>query len=141
MQCVSFVYLLPKAACQGEPLQGRSFLLWSIDMKKAVIATGGKQYLVSEGETITVELLKDVGKKVEFEALLLVDGDKVQIGKPAVANLKVSAEVVEPDVQSDKVTSIRYKAKKRVRTVRGHRQRQTVLKIAKIAWTLPLLNY
>ena len=44
-----------------------------------------------------------------------------------------SAEVVSADVQADKVTSIRYKAKKRVRTVRGHRQHQTVLKVTKIA--------
>lgn len=102
-------------------------------MKKAVIATGGKQYLVSEGETITVEKIKDAGKSIDFEALMLIDGDKVQIGAPMVAKLQVSADVVEADVQADKVTSIRYKAKKRVRTVRGHRQHQTVLKISKIA--------
>lgn len=102
-------------------------------MKKAVIATGGKQYLVSEGETISVEKIKDAGKSLNFEALMLIDGDKVQIGAPTVAKSQVSAEVVEADVQADKVTSIRYKAKKRVRTVRGHRQHQTVLKISKIA--------
>lgn len=102
-------------------------------MKKAVIQTGGKQYLVSEGETVTVELLKQDGKTVSFEPLLVVDGDKVQVGAPTVAKASVSAEIVEADVQADKVTSIRYKAKKRVRTVRGHRQHQTVLKITKIA--------
>lgn len=102
-------------------------------MKKAVIATGGKQYVVSEGDTVKVELLKDAGKTVDFEALLLIDGDKVQVGVPSVNGSKVTAEVVEADVQADKVTSIRYKAKKRVRKVRGHRQHQTVLKITKIA--------
>jgi large subunit ribosomal protein L21 len=102
-------------------------------MKKAVIKTGGKQYLVSEGETIKVELVKGAGKTASFEPLLTVDGDKVQIGTPIVANAKVTAEVIEADVQADKVTSIRYKAKKRVRTVRGHRQHQTILKITKIA--------
>lgn len=104
-----------------------------IFMKKAVIQTGGKQYLVQEGETIRVELLKEAGKTVSFDSLLSIDGDTVQIGTPAVANSKVTAEIVEIDVQADKVTAIRYKAKKRVRKVRGHRQHQTVLKITKIA--------
>ncbi|MGC1176857.1 MAG: 50S ribosomal protein L21 [Candidatus Saccharimonadales bacterium] len=101
-------------------------------MKKAVIQTGGKQYLVQEGETIRVELLKDLGKTIDFEALLIIDGDTVQVGVPLVAKAKVTAEIIDADVQADKVTSIRYKAKKRVRTVRGHRQHQTVLKITKI---------
>lgn len=101
--------------------------------KKAVIQTGGKQYLVQEGETINVELLKDSAKTVTFDSLLVVDGENVSVGAPIVDKVKVTAEVVEPDVQTDKVTSIRYKAKKRVRTVRGHRQHQTVLKISKIA--------
>ena len=102
-------------------------------MKKAVIQTGGKQYLVSEGETLNIELLKDAGKSVTFAPLLVIDGEKVEVGKPALATIKVSAEVVAEEVQADKVTSIRYKAKKRVHTVRGHRQRQTTLKITKIA--------
>ena len=102
-------------------------------MKKAVIQTGGKQYLVSEGETLSVELLKDAGKSVTFEPLLVIDGEKVEVGTPAVAAVKVNAEVVTEDGQADKVTSIRYKAKKRVHTVRGHRQHQTTLKIIKIA--------
>lgn len=102
-------------------------------MKKAVIQTGGKQYLVSEGETIKVELIKNSGKTAEFEALLTIDGDSVQVGAPAVDKAKVTAEVVEADVQADKVTAIRYKSKKRVHKVRGHRQHQTVLKITKIA--------
>lgn len=102
-------------------------------MKKAVIATGGKQYVVSEGETITVERLKDAGKSVNFDALLVIDGDKTTVGTPTVSGVSVAADVVEEEVKADKVTSIRYKAKKRVRTVRGHRQLQTVLKINKIA--------
>jgi large subunit ribosomal protein L21 len=101
-------------------------------MKKAVIQTGGKQYVVSEGETLKVELLKDAGKTVTFEPLLVIDGDKTVVGTPNVAKASVSADVVDADVQADKVTSIRYKAKKRVHTVKGHRQHQTVLKITKI---------
>jgi large subunit ribosomal protein L21 len=102
-------------------------------MKKAVIVTGGKQYLVSEGETLEVEKIKDAGKTVDFTPLLIVDGEKAEIGTPVLDKNKVTAEVIEADIQADKVTSIRYKAKKRVRTVRGHRQHQTVLKVTKIA--------
>jgi large subunit ribosomal protein L21 len=102
-------------------------------MKKAVISTGGKQYLVTEGETLDVELLKGDAKTHDFEALLVIDGTKVSVGAPTVDKAKVTAEVVEADVQADKVTSIRYKAKKRVHTVRGHRQHHTTLKVTKIA--------
>lgn len=101
-------------------------------MKKAVIATGGKQYLVAEGETVDVELIKDAKNKVSFDALLVIDGDKTTVGAPNVKEVKVSASVVEADVQQDKVTSIRYKAKKRVHTVKGHRQRLMTLKIDSI---------
>lgn len=102
-------------------------------MKKAVIQTGGKQYVVSEGETISVELLGETGKTVSFEPLLVIDGDTTQVGAPTVAKASVTATVVDADKQADKVTAIRYKAKKRVHKVRGHRQHQTILKISKIA--------
>lgn len=102
-------------------------------MKKAVIATGGKQYLVSEGELLSVELLKGADKTSDFEPLLVVDGEKVAVGTPTVKGAKVTAEIVEADTQADKVTAIRFKAKKRVHKVHGHRQRQSVIKITKIA--------
>ncbi len=102
-------------------------------MKKAVIQTGSKQYLVHEGETIRVELLKPEGKNVSFEPLLVIDDENVTVGMPAVKGGKVTAEVVSEDVQGDKVTAIRFKAKKRVHKVHGHRQHATVLKIVSIA--------
>ena len=102
-------------------------------MKKAVITTGGKQYLVSEDETFSVELVKSEKGKIAFDALLVIDDDKVSVGTPTVAKAQVTAEVLAEDVQADKVTSIRYKAKKRVHTVRGHRQHQTTLKVISIA--------
>lgn len=102
-------------------------------MKKAIIATGGKQYLVAEGETLEVELLKTEGKTATFVPLLVIDGDKTTVGTPEVAGVKVTAEIVEDDVQGEKVTAIRYKPKKRVRKVRGHRQRHTLIKVKKIA--------
>lgn len=105
-------------------------------MSKAVIATGGKQYIVSEGETLNVELLTKTrdgsDKKVTFEPLMVIDGDKVTVGTPAVAGVKVTADVIE-DTKADKVVSIRYKAKKRVHKLHGHRQKLTTIKIAKIA--------
>lgn len=102
-------------------------------MKKAVITTGNKQYLVSEGDTIEVELLKTDAKTADFPALLVIDGDKTSIGAPEVKGVKVSAQILEADVAGSKVTAIRYKAKKRVHKIRGHRQHSTQLKITKIA--------
>jgi large subunit ribosomal protein L21 len=101
-------------------------------MKKAVIRTGSKQYLVSEGDQLNVELLKVDGKTVDFESLLLIDDNGVQIGTPTLTKVKVTAEIIEPDFRAEKVTAIRYKAKKRVHKVRGHRQHLTSLKIQKI---------
>lgn len=103
-------------------------------MKKAVISTGGKQYLVAEGDVIETELLNadEKAKTADFEALLVIDGDKTTVGTPTVDKSKVTADIVESDKQAEKVTSIRYKSKKRVHTVKGHRQRHTVLKIKKI---------
>lgn len=102
-------------------------------MKKAVIATGGKQYLVHEGEQLEVELLHADGATVSFDPLLVIDGTDVKVGTPLVDKTKVTAEVVTPNVQGEKVTAIRYKAKKRVHKLHGHRQRHTVIKITKIA--------
>ncbi len=102
-------------------------------MKKAVILSGSKQYLVAEKDEINVELIKGDKKSVTFEPLLVIDGDKTTVGAPTVAGAKVTASIVETDEKQDKVASIRYKSKKRVHTVRGHRQRQTVIKITSIA--------
>lgn len=102
-------------------------------MKKAVIATGGKQYIVAEGETLAVESLKTDASTIDFDALLVIDGDKTQVGAPLVKGAKVSAEIVNADARGEKVTAIRYKAKKRVRKVHGHRQHQAEIKITKIA--------
>lgn len=104
-------------------------IFWS--MKKAVIATGGKQYLVTEGETLLVETLDSTGKTLSFTPLLLIDGEKISIGQPELSKSTVSANILDTK-KAEKVTSIRYKAKKRVHTVRGHRQTQTQIKITKI---------
>lgn len=102
-------------------------------MKKAVIRTGGKQYVVAEGDKLEVELLSDAKKTVSFTPLLVTDGSKTTVGTPEVKDATVTADVVDADVQTDKVTSIRFKAKKRVHKKRGHRQRKTTLAIKKIS--------
>ncbi len=101
-------------------------------MKKAVIATGSKQYLVSEGEVFDVELLHSKDKNVVFDALLVIDDSKTTVGTPLVPGAKVTAEIIEENIKADKVTAIRYKAKKRVHKVHGHRQQQTKIKISSI---------
>lgn len=122
----------------SQPFTGVKFsgnIYWYLmknSIKKAVIVTGGKQYLVAEGETIQVELLHATAKTVNFDALLVIDGDQTKVGTPNVDKAKVTAEVVQEDVAGDKVTAIRYKPKKRVHKVRGHRQHHTQIKITKI---------
>jgi large subunit ribosomal protein L21 len=101
--------------------------------KKAVILSGGHQYLVAEGDELEVELLEPAQQNTAFEALLVIDGDSVSVGTPTVAGAKVTADILEQSVKGDKVVAIRYKAKKRVRKVRGHRQRHTRIRIAKIS--------
>ena len=101
-------------------------------MKKAVIATGGKQYIVSEGDLLDIELIQDE-KVTEFDVMLLIDGETIKIGTQLVKDVKVRAEIVNQNVKADKVMAIRYKAKKRVHKVRGHRQQHTQIKIVKIA--------
>ena len=102
-------------------------------MKKAVIATGGKQYVVAEGQTLSIERLKTEDKTVSFDTMLVVDGEKTTVGTPLVKGAVVKASVVDAAARAEKVTAIRYKAKKRVHKVHGHRQDQTVIKIDSIA--------
>ena len=100
--------------------------------KKAVIMTGGRQYLVEVGQELEVEKL-DPKLGPVFEALLVIDGDKVNVGTPYVAGAQVKADIVEQEVKADKVVAIRYKAKKRVHKRRGHRQKLSRIKITAIS--------
>jgi large subunit ribosomal protein L21 len=101
-------------------------------MKKAVILSGSAQYIVSEGDSIDVDLLSSEKKSLTFDPLLIIDGANIKVGTPNTSG-KVTAEVTSADTKGEKVTAIRYKAKKRVHKVRGHRQRFTTLKITKIS--------
>ncbi len=98
---------------------------------QAVITSGGKQYLVKVGDVIDLELLGDA-KTFEFGALMTIDGDTVQVGAPLVDKIMVHADVVE-EIKGEKIKIMRFKAKKRVKRLTGHRQRYTQVKIAKIA--------
>ena len=102
-------------------------------MKKAVITSGGRQYLVAKDDQIQVDLLGTDKKTVSFEPLLVFDEKDLKVGTPTVPGSKVTAEIIVEDEQAIKVTSIRYKAKKRVHKVRGHRQRHATLKISSIS--------
>ena len=95
----------------------------------AVIQTGGKQYRVAEGDTIRVEKLSgDVGSKVEFDEVLMVGGEKVQVGRPHVGGAKVVAQIVAQDL-AKKVIVFKMKRRKNYRRRRGHRQPYTELRI------------
>ena len=98
----------------------------------AIIATGGKQYKVAEGDIINVEKLgKDAGESVVFDQVLVVSGDDVKVGNPTVEGASVAATVVG-DVKGKKVIVYKYKRKTGYHKKNGHRQLFTKVKIEKI---------
>jgi len=98
----------------------------------AIIATGGKQYKVSEGDIIRVEKLGvEAGETVTFDQVLAVNKGDLVVGNPTVANAKVSATVVE-EGKNRKVIVYRYKRKSGYHKKNGHRQPYTKVKIDKI---------
>ncbi len=99
----------------------------------AIIKTGGKQYRVSEGETLQVEKLNaEVGAEYVFDEVLTVVNDAdVKIGKPVVEGAKVVAKVVEHG-KADKIMVFKYKAKSNYRKRQGHRQPFTTVEITAI---------
>ncbi|MBR3220442.1 50S ribosomal protein L21 [Candidatus Saccharibacteria bacterium] len=101
-------------------------------MKQAVVLVSGKQYLVSEKETLRVDLLPAGTKELELSALLVIDGDKTEVGTPEVKGVKVLAKVVEEKVAGDKIRVIRYHSKKRVHKETGHRQKYSLIEITAI---------
>ncbi len=99
---------------------------------KAVVKIGGKQYVVAEKETLLVDLLPEGTKELTLDALITMDGDKTAVGTPTVKGVVVKAKVIEAEVKGDKVRVIRYKAKKRVHTENGHRQKYSKIEISSI---------
>ena len=98
----------------------------------AMIATGGKQYKVAEGDIIKIEKLGlEAGAEVTFDQVLAVNNGELVVGNPTVENAKVTATVVE-EGKNRKVVVYRYKSKKGYNKKKGHRQPFTKVKIEKI---------
>ena len=97
----------------------------------AIIATGGKQYKVSEGDVIKVEKLNaEAGNTVTFDQVIAVKGDELKVGE-AVANATVTATVMDQG-KGKKVIVYKYKRKTGYHKKNGHRQAYTAVKIDKI---------
>ena len=97
----------------------------------AVIKTGGKQYRVSQGDVLDVELVgAEPGETVELP-VLMISGDDVKVGNPLVAGATVKAEVVE-NGRHAKVHVYKFKAKSNYRRHNGHRQPFTRVRITEI---------
>ena len=99
----------------------------------AIIETGGKQYRVAEGDVIRCDLLEGVaGSDVTFDRVVLAGkGDRVTVGKPAIDKASVTGTVLRQG-KDRKILVFRYKPKKRVRKLVGHRQPFAEVKITKI---------
>lgn len=100
-------------------------------MKYAVVRIGGKQYKVTQGQEILVDKISDL-KKFEPEVLLVVDGEKVKVGKPLVKGAKVSFKVVKEMEKGQKIDVYKFKAKSRYRKHIGFRPQYTRLLVGKI---------
>ncbi|RMG53789.1 MAG: 50S ribosomal protein L21 [Gammaproteobacteria bacterium] len=100
----------------------------------AVIATGGKQYRVAEGETLRIEKLDaDEGSTIEFDKVLMVgEGDDVKIGTPVVEGARVSA-TVKAHGRGKKIEIIKFRRRKHHRKQMGHRQDYTEVQITGIS--------
>lgn len=101
----------------------------------AVVQTGGKQYRVWEGQTLTIEKLPGElkrGAKIAFDSVLLKDdGTSTKVGTPFISGAKVEA-TLEEEGKGEKVIVIKYKAKSRYFKKRGHRQPFMKVKISSI---------
>jgi len=99
----------------------------------AIIKTGGKQYLVSPGDKIKIEKLnKKEGSEISFpEVLLLQKGKLIEVGSPSIKGAKVIGKVLGRG-KGKKIIVFKYKAKKRYKVKKGHRQPFTEVKIENI---------
>ncbi|GAC1578630.1 MAG: 50S ribosomal protein L21 [Candidatus Elarobacter sp.] len=100
----------------------------------AIVETGGKQFRVSEGDIIRTDLIEtEVGSSVTFDRIVLAaNGEDVTIGTPVVSGASVTGTVLR-QAKDKKILVFRYKSKKRVRKLNGHRQRFAEIRIDKIA--------
>ncbi|PIP73185.1 MAG: 50S ribosomal protein L21 [Candidatus Lloydbacteria bacterium CG22_combo_CG10-13_8_21_14_all_47_15] len=105
-------------------------------MAFAIIETGGKQYRVKEGDSITIEKLAGDAKEgdaVTFDKVLVLDdGKETKIGTPYLDGVKIEA-VFQKTGKGKKVTVIRFRAKSRYHKKKGHRQPYSKVSISKVA--------
>lgn len=99
----------------------------------AVVATGGKQYKVEEGDVLRIEKIPgDIGTALTFDQVLMVsDGQTVHVGRPVLNETAVNAHIVEQG-KAKKILVFKFKRRKRYRHSQGHRQPYTAVKIDKI---------
>ena len=98
--------------------------------KYAVIRLSSKQYKVTQGEEILVDLIK--AKKPKVDVLLVADGDKVKIGNPTLSESLVKVKIIEDEVKGKKLHVYKFKAKSRYRRKMGFRPRHSKILIEKI---------
>lgn len=97
-------------------------------MNYAIVRLGGKQFKVSEGDTIRVERQES---PVKVEVLAYAEGETITLGTPVLTDVTVVADVV--DEETIKTVVARYKAKARYRKVNGHKQPYSIIKISKVS--------
>ncbi|MDD4955775.1 MAG: 50S ribosomal protein L21 [Candidatus Omnitrophica bacterium] len=97
----------------------------------AIVEIGKKQYFVEKGHTYKVERLSQKEGEITLDKVLLVAGDKVDLGLPYVKGATVKAQI-NGEQKGVKVLSYKYRRRKKSRRIRGHRQIYTLLKISDI---------
>jgi len=101
----------------------------------AIIATGGKQYKVAEGDVIDIEKLPaQAGDSVDFDVIFLADGDKIVTDADKLAKAHCAGEVLD-QFKGEKQLVFKFKKRKRYRKLNGHRQNLTKVKITELAAT------
>ncbi|BDZ73520.1 MULTISPECIES: 50S ribosomal protein L21 [Methylophaga] len=100
----------------------------------AIVATGGKQYRVKEGEKLRIEkLTAEAGDTVELDKVLLVgEGEDIKVGAPYLDGAKVTAKVAA-NGRGDKVKIVKFKRRKHHQKQMGHRQAYTEIEITGIS--------
>lgn len=98
----------------------------------AVIISGGRQYRVVEGQTLKLEKLSaEIGSKVDFDVLMMVNGDQIKLGNPYVKGCKVAASIVSQG-RHKKISIMKFRRRKHYQKETGHRQYYTEVKIESI---------
>lgn len=115
------------------PSQESEPVMKELKQMQAIIVTGGKQYKVSEGDTLFIEKLEaEAGQSITFDQVLaILDGDNASFGAPVVEGAAVDATVVK-NGKGKKIRIFKYNAKKGYRKRQGHRQPYTKVQIGAI---------